>query len=67
MGKYKVLASGDLLGNHHTYELNVDKINTVDDCKKVIKFLCDLTMSQLPPLPEGMEYRGFSEVSNYFD
>lgn len=65
--KYEFLASEISLKKRHTYELNVDKINTVDDCKKILKFLCDLTMGQLPSLPEGIEYGGFSEVSNYFD
>ena len=32
----------DNLETYHTHELNLDKINTVDDCKKILKFLCDL-------------------------
>ena len=50
------------LRTYHLYELNLDKINTVDDCKKILKFLCDLSIK---PLPDGVEYGGFSEVSNY--
>ena len=51
------------LKTYYLYELNLDKINTVDDCKKILKFLCDLSIK---PLPDGVEYGGFSEVSNYF-
>ena len=51
------------LKTYHLYELNLDKINTVDDCKKILKFLCDLSIK---PLPDGIEYGGYSEVSNYF-
>lgn len=53
----------DNLETYHTHELNLDKINTVDDCKKILKFLCDLFIK---PIPYGVEYGGFSEVSNYF-
>lgn len=45
------------------FKLNLDKINSVDDCKKILKFLCGLAIK---PLPEGLEYGGFSEVSDYF-
>lgn len=48
---------------YRQYELNLDKINSVDDCKKILKFLCKLAIK---PLPEGVEYGGFSEVSEYF-
>lgn len=53
----------DTLETYHVYELNLDKVNTVDDCKKILKFLCGLSIK---PLPDGVEYGGFSEVSNYF-
>lgn len=46
------------------YELNLDKINSVDDCKKILKFLCDMT---LQPTPEGVSYNGFEEVKQYFE
>lgn len=46
------------------HELNTDEIKTLDDCKKVLKFLCGLLMR---PLPSGLEYNGFSEVEQYFD
>ena len=46
------------------YELNLDRINSVDDCKKILKFLCELTIK---PLPSDIEYGGFSEVSKYFN
>ena len=45
------------------YELNLDKVNSLDDCKKILKFLCDRT---LKPLPEGIAYNGFNEVEEYF-
>ena len=48
---------------YRQYELNLDKINSVDDCKKILKFLCGLVIKSLP---EGVEYGGFSEVSDYF-
>ena len=46
------------------YELNLEKINSVDDCKKILKFLCDLTIK---PMPEGVSYNGFEEVEQYFE
>ena len=46
------------------YELNLDKINSIDDCKKILKFLCELTIK---PLPSDIEYGGFGEVSEYFN
>lgn len=49
---------------YRQYELNLDKINSVDDCKKILKFLCGLVIKSLP---EGVEYGGFSEVSDYFN
>lgn len=48
---------------YRQYKLNLDKINSVDDCKKILKFLCGLAIK---PLPDGVEYDGFSEVSDYF-
>ena len=45
------------------YKLNVDKVESIDDCKKILKFLCDLTIK---PLPIETEYRGFSKVEKYF-
>lgn len=49
---------------HKYYELNLDKINSIDDCKKILKFLCELTIK---PLPSDIEYVGFDEVSEYFN
>ena len=46
------------------HELNVNKIENLEDCKKILKFLCDLSIK---PLPNGIEYGGFGEVENYFD
>lgn len=44
--------------------LNLDKIENLEDCKKILKFLCELSIK---PLPQGIEYGGFSEVEKYFD
>lgn len=44
--------------------LNTDKIKDLEDCKKLLKFLCNLSVK---PLPRGVEYNGFSEVKEYFD
>ena len=53
----------DLETVYRQYELNLNKVKTVDDCKKILKFLCQLTIK---PLPEGVDYGGFEEVSEYF-
>lgn len=45
------------------YELDLEKINSIDDCKKILKFLCSLT---LKPLPRDITYSGFEEVEQYF-
>ena len=50
--------------NYRGYELNLDKINSIDDCKKVLKFLCDLTIK---PTPKGVSYDGFEDVEKYFE
>lgn len=49
---------------YRQYELNLDKITSVEDCKKILKFLCQTTIK---PLPEDYEYCGFSEVEEYFN
>lgn len=46
------------------HTLNVDKIENLEDCKKVLSFLCNYI---LQPIPEGVEYKGFSEVKQYFN
>ena len=43
--------------------LDVDKIENMEDCKKILKFLCDVT---IPPLPDGVTYGGFGAVEQYF-
>ena len=48
---------------YRQYELNLEKVKSLDDCKKILKFLCELTIK---PLPSDVEYGGFSEVSEYF-
>lgn len=45
------------------YELDVDKIKSIDDCKKILKFLCDLGIK---PTPIGCTYEGFEDVKEYF-
>ena len=60
--------SVEIINNNTTkyntyYSLNIDKINTIDDCKKVIKFLSDLTVK---PLPDGVGYSGFNIVEEFY-
>jgi hypothetical protein len=45
------------------YELDLEKINSIEDCKKILKFLCSLT---LKPTPKDISYNGFEEVEQYF-
>lgn len=45
------------------YELNLDKVNSLDDYKKILRFLCNLSIKSLP---EGITYNGFCEVEEYF-
>ena len=49
---------------YRSYELNLDKVNSIDDCKKILKFLCEKI---LEPTPEGIEYNGFDTVREYFN
>ena len=49
---------------YNQYELNLSKINSIEDCKKILKFLCGLVIKTLPL---DVEYGGFGEVSEYFD
>lgn len=49
---------------YKVHKLNLDKVNNIDDCKKILKFLCD---TSLEPLPEGITYNGFNEVEEYFE
>ncbi len=62
----KIIATNQYAGmtTYKNYQLNLDKINSVDDCKKLIKFLCNLTIK---PLPSGCEYNDFDDVREYFD
>ena len=57
----------DLVGcttEYTRHVLNLDKVQSVNDCKKILKYLCDLAIK---PLPKGIEYANFSEVKEYFD
>lgn len=52
--------------NHPMYKvhkLNLDSVETLEDCKAVLNFLCELTIK---PQPINVEYNGFSKVSKYF-
>lgn len=49
---------------YNMHVLNMDRLETLDDCKKMIKFLCN---QMIHPLPDGIEYNGFEEVKQYFD
>ena len=46
------------------YELNLNKVMTIDDCKKLLQFLCRHTFK---PTRGDVEYGGFSEVEEYFE
>lgn len=48
---------------YKVHKLNLDSIETLDDCKAVLNFLCELTIK---PQPLNAEYNGFSKVSKYF-
>lgn len=52
-----------LIDGYRTYELDLDKINSIEDCKKILKFLCEST---LVPNKIGLEYNGFKNVEEYF-
>ena len=45
------------------YELDLEKIASLEDCKKILKFLCSQT---LKPTPKNLSYNGFEEVEQYF-
>ena len=46
------------------YKLDLDKIESVDDCKKILQFLCEQVLA---PLRGDLTYNGFSEVEEYFE
>ena len=46
------------------YELNLNKVKSLDDCKKILHFLCRHT---LKPIRGDLTYGGFSEVKEYFE
>lgn len=43
--------------------LDIDAINDLDDCKKILMFLSAMV---LQPIPEGVDYAWFHEVEKYF-
>lgn len=48
---------------YRTPVLDTTKITSVEDCAKVLKFLCQL---KLGPIPSGFTYSNFEEVEQYF-
>ena len=48
---------------YRTFELDTDKIESVDDCKEILKFLCSQVLG---PLEEELMYSGFDKVEKYF-
>ena len=52
-----------LIETYKTYELDFNKINSIEDCKKILNFLCKHT---LKPHPICWAYDGFGDVEEYF-
>ena len=52
-----------LCNGYRIYDLDLDKVNSIEDCKKILEFLCKST---LRPNQIGFEYDGFEEVKEYF-
>lgn len=44
-------------------ELDLDKVQTIEDCKKLLKFIYECNFQ---PIQKGRVYRGFKEVKEYF-
>ena len=53
----------DRFEDYKCYELDLDKVNSIEDCKKILKFLC---RHLLKPHPIGWSYNGFEDVEEYF-
>lgn len=51
------------LETYRCFDLNLDKINSIDDCKKLLNFLCKQVLG---PIRSDLVYNGFSEVEDYF-
>lgn len=47
----------------HNYQLDIDKINSLEDCKKILQFLSDICLRSVP---QGFEYNGFDNVKQYY-
>lgn len=45
------------------HELNPDAIKDLEDCKRILKFICGIVVR---PAPKGTEYHGFDLVKEYF-
>ena len=50
--------------NYRGYNLDISKINSIEDCAKILQFLCKL---ELQPTPIDATYYGFDEVEEYFE
>jgi hypothetical protein len=53
-----------MYGEIKHYKLNLDKVNSLEDCKKILKFLSDLSIK---PIHSSLEYNGFNEVKEYYE
>ena len=53
-----------LMFQMYHYELNLNKVKSLDDCKKILHFLC---RHILKPIRGDLTYGGFSEVEEYFE
>lgn len=47
----------------YTPVLDTDKVENLEDCKKILSFLCKRVLT---PITEGVTYTGFDEVERYF-
>lgn len=52
-----------ILESYRNYKLDLEKINSIEDCKKILEFLCKVILT---PLPKDVSYSGFEEVEQYF-
>lgn len=52
-----------IIPDYYEPKLNLNAIKDLEDCKKILKFLCDL----IKPTPVGCIHHGFDEVAKYFE
>ena len=48
---------------YNVYALDLDKVETLEDCKKILQYLCSIVIK---PTEKGMTYAGFETVKDYF-